>query len=171
MDRRRLFQGLSGLLCAGYVAFLAIPGVKFLRAPLRDTRRATKRRRLTKVSDLEVGVPRKVVVVDQRNDAWTRYPAGPIGAVWLLRRDETNVEAFSATCPHLGCAVQHTADDEFFCPCHEAKFGKDGSVIAGPSRRGLDTLDVALESVDDETWVAVTFEKFQPGTPEKVSRG
>jgi len=172
MDRRRLFQRLSGLFCAAYVAFLAIPGIKFLRAPLRDTRRTSKRRRLAKLSDLEVGVPRKVVVIDQRTDAWTRYPAGPIGAVWLLRRDDTTVEAFSATCPHLGCAVQRAAAaDEFFCPCHEAKFSNDGTVIAGPSRRGLDTLDVALESVGDETWVAVTFDKFQLGTAEKLSRG
>jgi len=172
MDRRRFFQLLSTLLCAVYAAFLAIPGIKFLQGPLQNARKGNRRHRLAKLDDLEMGVPRKAVVLDQRVDAWTRYPKGPIGSVWLIKRDDETVEAFSAVCPHLGCSVQHVGeDDQFYCPCHEAKFGVDGAIISGPSRRGLDSLNVVLSDEDGETWVEVMFEKYELGIPEKKTRG
>ena len=44
------------------------------------------------------------------------------------------VTAFTATCPHLGCAVEfNAADDQFECPCHESGFAKDGEKLFGPS--------------------------------------
>lgn len=170
MDRRRFFQRSSGLLSIAYAAFLAIPGVGFLISPLREARKKSKQHRLAKLADLEIDQPLKVVVTDQRIDAWTRYPKGPIGSVWIVRRDDQTVEAFSATCPHLGCAVQHVpTEEQFYCPCHEARFNQDGAVKSGPSRRGLDKLEVDLEPVGEEIWVTVRFQKFELGSAEKIA--
>lgn len=172
MDRRRFFYWASSLLSAAYVAFLALPAIKFLQTPLKESGKKAKRHRLAKLNDLEIGAARKVVVIDQRTDAWTKYPAGPIGSVWLVRRDEETVEAFSATCPHLGCAVQQlAAENQFYCPCHEAQFKNDGTVESGPSRRGLDALKVSKETVNGEQWVSVVFQKFELGSEEKVPLG
>jgi nitrite reductase/ring-hydroxylating ferredoxin subunit len=37
--------------------------------------------------------------------------------------------AVSATCTHLGCRLQESADSRLMCPCHRTAFGLDGSVL------------------------------------------
>ncbi len=174
MNRRRFFHWCSLSLTGLSAAFMAIPGVGFLLAPLGEAGKPSRRRHRFKVADLEPGVPRKMVLVDQRVDAWTRYPEGPIGTIWLVRRDDDSVDAFSAICPHLGCPVDYMPSEEschYYCPCHEANFSGKGEVLAGPSPRGLDSLKVSSETVDGEQWISVVFEKFETGTPEKNSLG
>jgi Rieske Fe-S protein len=172
MQRRRFFKWASLLLGGAWVVIAGLPGVGLLVEPLRRQNRHGKARRLLKLGDLEVGVPRKVVIVDRRVDAWTRYPPGPIGAVWMVRRDNQRVDVFTVTCPHLGCPVEHiAAEKKFFCPCHEASFGEDGSVLGGPQQRGLDRLQTRIEIVAGEAWVSVVLERFEPGIPEKISLG
>jgi Rieske Fe-S protein len=114
------------------------------------------------------GVPRLFQVVTERRDAWTKYPANAIGAVFLRRVGENEVIAFHAACPHLGCAVEfRTERDTFYCPCHDSEFAKDGAVRGqSPSRRGLDTLRVEIRE-DDAVWVY--FENFKAGVVEKIS--
>jgi Rieske Fe-S protein len=114
------------------------------------------------------GVPKFFQVVTERRDAWTKFPANAIGAVFLRRVGEREVVAFNASCPHLGCAVEFRGDrDVFYCPCHNSEFAKTGEVRgSSPSRRGLDTLRAEVND-DGEVWVY--FENFQPGTAEKVS--
>ncbi len=172
MNRRRFFHWCSLLFGGLAAAIIAIPGTAFFVDPLSRGKRAGKRHRLLKLNDLEVGVPRKVVISDQRIDAWTRHPLGPIGAVWLVRRQDGSVAAFSSICPHLGCGVDyHPEGGKFFCPCHQASYASDGGIIAGPVLRGLDALEVRLDTVKGEAWVSVVYEKFAAGLPEKISRG
>jgi Rieske Fe-S protein len=46
--------------------------------------------------------------------------------------------AFSAICPHQGCAVDTVKDGTINCPCHGSKFKvADGSVAKGPATTGL----------------------------------
>lgn len=172
MNRRALFRWISLVLSSCFAAFLAVPGIGMLVEPLWRQAKKGKRRRLLKLSDLQVGMPRKFVLRDRRTDAWTRYPEGPIGAVWLVRRDEKLVDVFSVTCPHLGCQVDHiAAEKKFFCPCHEASFSEEGGIIEGPQMRGLDRLDTVIEAVKGEEWVSVIFQRFEAGSQEKIPLG
>ncbi|MFN0053163.1 MAG: ubiquinol-cytochrome c reductase iron-sulfur subunit [Planctomycetales bacterium] len=172
MQRRGFFKWVSLILSGLSVAFVAIPGVGLLIEPLRRQARRGARRRLLKLAELEPGVPRKVVIQDRRIDAWTKYPQGAIGAVWVVRRNDRQVDAFSVSCPHLGCPVDHlAAEKKFYCPCHEATFDDEGRTISGPPQRGLDRLETSLETVDGEEWVHLVFERFEPGVQEKISLG
>ena len=125
-----------------------------------------------KVSTLESlplnGPPRFVQVITERRDAWTKFPANAVGAVFLRRIGEREVIAFNASCPHLGCAVEFQATrDAFYCPCHDSEFAKTGEVRGtSPSRRGLDSLQVEVRENGD---VWVHFERFKPGIAEKIS--
>ena len=114
------------------------------------------------------GPPRFFQVVTERRDAWTKFPANAIGAVFLRRIGAEEVVAFNASCPHLGCAVEFRKEREaFFCPCHNSDFAKTGEVRGpSPSRRGLDTLRVEIRE-GGEVWVY--FENFKTGIAEKVS--
>jgi Rieske Fe-S protein len=41
--------------------------------------------------------------------------------------------ALSSTCPHLGCRVHwESAENRFFCPCHNGTFDRGGSATGGP---------------------------------------
>ncbi len=172
MRRRRFFHWCSLLLSGLAALFVAIPGVGFLMDPLSAGGPKRRWYRLLKLTDLEIGVPRKMVIVDQRVDAWTRYPAGSIGAVWLTRRQDNRVDVFTATCPHLGCPVDFLAsENKYHCPCHGATYAKDGSAVEGPQQRGLDELDVRIENLSDEDWVSVAFERFELATSEQIPLG
>lgn len=172
MRRRRFFLSFSSLAAAAVAAVLGIPGVAFLLHPLRRGGTSKKRRPVVKLEDLPLNEPRKFVLRDRRVDAWTRYPEGPIGAVWLIRPSESEVMAFTAICPHLGCSVDYRGDaKQFVCPCHDAVFGADGTVVSGPQRRGMDKLEASLETIDGAEWVSVVYERFEQGTEESTSLG
>lgn len=87
-------------------------------------------------------------------------------AVWLVKRQDGGIRAFSPSCPHLGCGYRwFPAEKQFKCPCHASVFDIDGKVLAGPSPRGLDALEARVE----DGRVFVKFEVFQVGTSGKVA--
>ncbi len=46
--------------------------------------------------------------------------------------------ALSKACTHQGCPVSYDkAKKRFPCPCHNARFGEDGSVLGGPTSTPL----------------------------------
>ncbi len=86
-------------------------------------------------------------------------------SVWLVKRPDGSVQAFSASCPHLGCGYRWIADHKRFeCPCHGSIFDIDGKVLAGPAPRRLDTLPTKVE----DGRLLVQYEVFQLGTSAKV---
>lgn len=113
------------------------------------------------------GIPRKFTVIANRQDAWTKTPNVPVGAIYLSRSAKGDVTAFQSICPHAGCFVEfRSAKNEFFCPCHNSSFASDGSINdpKSPSPRPMDTL--AVEVRGNEVWVR--FETFQAGHREKI---
>jgi glycine/D-amino acid oxidase-like deaminating enzyme/nitrite reductase/ring-hydroxylating ferredoxin subunit len=56
----------------------------------------------------------------------------------VYRSEDGGLQAVSAACTHLGCAVHwNTADKSWDCPCHGSRFAADGAVLHGPARRPL----------------------------------
>jgi Rieske Fe-S protein len=108
-------------------------------------------------------------------DAWTHATGQRVGSVFLARTDaegKPQVTALSATCPHLGCAVEFdTGDNQFECPCHESGFRNDGAKLFGPSLRGLDPLEVKLIDRDGTQEVWVSYQRFRAGVAERIPVG
>lgn len=87
-------------------------------------------------------------------------------SVWLVKRADKSITAFSASCPHLGCGYRWVAAEHLFkCPCHGSVFDINGKVISGPAPRRLDTLETRVENGK----VFVRHETFQLGTSAKIS--
>jgi Rieske Fe-S protein len=95
------------------------------------------------------------VIAPAVRDAWSTVTNVPLGAAWIRRIADDQVEALSSICPHLGCAVALDARGTAFkCPCHDSSFALDGKRESGPAERGLDPL--AWEIVDGKVrlkWV------------------
>ena len=84
--------------------------------------------------------------------------------VWLVRKTDGSMIAFSPNCLHLGCGYRwFPSEQRFKCPCHASVFDINGKVMSGPSPRSLDTLNVKVENGK----VLVKFEVFQVGTAVK----
>lgn len=85
--------------------------------------------------------------------------------IWIVKRPDNTVTAYSPNCPHLGCGYRwFDTDQRFKCPCHGSIFDIDGKVLAGPSPRPLDTLPVKMEN----NRVLVRYEVFQLGISRKL---
>ena len=97
------------------------------------------------VADLDVDRPCELDVVVSRRDGWQEVRA--VKSFWAYRTQNGEAVAFSAICPHLGCAFQWRGDEgHFVCPCHLSVFSLSGEVVSGPSPRPLDRLDVRVEN-------------------------
>lgn len=172
MLNRRDFHRFGSFVLGGAMSIgLAIPGVAYLLDPLRRKAGADSTYELTRLAGLKVGVPQSFAILAERRDAWVQYPIEPVGTVWLLRQPEGTdppVIAFTAECPHLGCAISPTDDGKkFLCPCHRAEFDRDGRPLNPVSPRGMDTLQVELTPGDDPR-VIVHFLRFRNQIKEKT---
>ena len=177
-DRRGFIKGAS---CAIGAAIGVVPmaaGVRVAMDPLsrQETVVDAEFIRLAEVSDLEVGVPKKFAIVEDKRDKWSRYKDVPVGAVYLLlqkakedERAEPKVIAFNTVCPHLGCFVDYRPEQQdYFCPCHDSNFALDGSLKKGVSPRDMDTLKVEIRK-GHEVWVK--FQRFKANTKEQIVIG
>ena len=156
--------GVTGLL-AGLIPPLA--GLGVLLDPLRRKSGYGKAVRVASLAGLPAdGIPRRFSVTTDRTDAWNQLRNVPVGAVYLRRTSETEIQAFNVSCPHAGCSVDYREDENnFLCPCHNSRFNLDGSIKNpdSPSPRGLYNLAVELRN-DDEVWVE--FKKGDAHTEE-----
>jgi Rieske Fe-S protein len=134
--RRRFLVCVIGAATAFIAAISVLPGVGYVLGPLLRPR---------------VGKKAKVLLPDgqslQPKFALARYEGqdelSP-GIFCKLGEDGKPV-VLSAVCPHAGCAVGLESSGEgFLCPCHAAKFDKDGKVVSGPSPRALDPLKAEM---------------------------
>jgi cytochrome b6-f complex iron-sulfur subunit len=71
----------------------------------------------------------------------------------LLRTSPSQVLAFDARCPHLGCPVEG-AQQLFICPCHGSLFGLDGSVKQGPATSPMTALPATFDGATVSVKVA-----------------
>ena len=108
--------------------------------------------------------PTKVeIVAPVIKDAWAAARDVVLGAAYI-RRVGDGLDARSAVCPHLGCAVSFDrGQNNYLCPCHDSRFALDGARVSGPSERGLDQLP--LQIVNGR--VLLTWERYKPGQSKK----
>ena len=172
LDRREFMVKAASMVFGGVV--VAVPagaGLVTFFSPLMEEGVGGLKVRLASLADLpEDGTPKRFDVVAERTDAFTKYPAKPLGGVFLRRLADGKVDAFNSSCPHLGCSVIYESDrGSYLCPCHMSQFEIDGS--RGEecvSARGLDSLEVDEEKLEQDAEVWVTFVNFKTGVADKI---
>ncbi len=93
----------------------------------------------------------------------TEFPLGSFniaGGLYFVGHDANGLFAMSMQCTHKGCTVGFSGND-LLCPCHGARFTRDGSVVNGPATEPLPHLALYVDaagnvSVDKYTVVAAS---------------
>jgi menaquinol-cytochrome c reductase iron-sulfur subunit len=166
--RRGFFGWVAAGLAAVGAALVGIPGLAFVVDPLLRGGGGTDRWFRLGPAEGIGKEPSPAPVVGDQVDAWTRAEDQVLGTVWLRRKEDGELMALTAECPHLGCKIGLTDDgDMFTCPCHESGFGLDGEVLYGPSPRAMDPLEIRV--VDGV--VEVRFKRFKTQTEERIEVG
>lgn len=169
LPRRDFFKCASALIIAGVVGIIpAIAGLIVFLDPLRRKGKTGGPIRVASLRALpQDGRPYKFPVIASRVDAWNKFPEVPVGAVYLRRTGERQIEALNVVCPHAGCFVDFVPSREcFLCPCHNSTFALSGKIIdpKSPSPRALDSLPVEIRGEE----IFVEFQNFRSGVAEKI---
>ena len=174
-DRRSFLRWATHGLAALFGAILGIPAIAYLidarNRPALDSEFKT----VARLSELPIGVPQQRVIRDIRRDAWTLHPNDVIGRVWLVRRGEDQVDAFTTTCPHLGCSINFEEKDKLFiCPCHGGTFDLVGPRVerpgmTNPAPRGMDRLACQRDPANPDV-IQVKYQNFVQGKDTPIAK-
>jgi menaquinol-cytochrome c reductase iron-sulfur subunit len=142
---RRRFMGLVTWVIGGLIsAGMGIPAVAYIIGPALRQSENQDWIRLGSANKVELGTPTLFKAKVERQTGWIVSETEL--SIYVLTDDGRNFVAMSNICTHLGCRVRWIAEQQqFFCPCHNAVFDKDGQVVDGPPPRPLDRYEVRVE--------------------------
>jgi Rieske Fe-S protein len=131
---------LGGLIGLGY----GIPAIEYVVAPALAKSQAQQWIQLGAVSKIELGTPTLFKANISRQTGWIINQEEL--SVYVLTDNGRDFVAMSNVCTHLGCRVRWIADQgQYFCPCHNGVYDKQGNVVSGPPPRPLDKYQTKVE--------------------------
>jgi menaquinol-cytochrome c reductase iron-sulfur subunit len=162
-ERRVFFERLVEIAAGCVAILLAIPFVRFLLEPVVTHGHANSWSQLGPANQFEsLTAPVSHLVTVAETDGWLE--SGTSKPVYVTKNNQGRLEVLSAVCPHLGCTVQWNGPKkEFICPCHGSVFAPDGTHIAGPAPRSMDSLPIRVQN----GMLLVRYEAFRQLLPVK----
>jgi Rieske Fe-S protein len=148
---RRKFLGIATWSIGGFISLaMAIPAIVYVVGPALKRSKVQNWIRLGQASKVELNTPTLFKVTVQQQSGWIVNEEEL--SFYVLTENGRDYVAMSNICTHLGCRVRWIDEQgQFFCPCHNAIFDKEGQVVAGPPPRPLDRYEVKVE--DDQLYV------------------
>ena len=148
---RSNFLGLATWAIGGLISLgMGIPAIAYIIGPALSRSSSQEWVRLGPTSKVELKTPTLFKFTIQRKTGWIVNEEEV--SVYVLTENGRDFIAMSNICTHLGCRVRWISDrEEFFCPCHNGVFDKEGKVVSGPPPRPLDRYEVKVE--DDQLLV------------------
>lgn len=126
--------GVGGFMAAGMI----LPMLRFavdpvLKAEASGDFKMTKQ----KIADITAD-PVRVDFKYEQKDGW--HTGEVTQSAWVYKNEEGEIVALSPICKHLGCTVNWEGSEkhpnQFFCPCHNGVYTKDGNNVPGTPPRG-----------------------------------
>lgn len=142
---RRNFMGLATWAIGALIgAGLGIPAIAYIVGPVLQRTEVQDWIRLGSVAKVELDKPTLFKTRIERKTGWIVNEEEI--TVYVLTEDGRDFVAMSNICTHLGCRIRWVADSEqFFCPCHNGVFDKNGGIVSGPVPRPLDRFELKVE--------------------------
>jgi len=153
LSRRGFVTGMVALLGTVIGAIIGLPAVGYLFSPAlkKSKTESDDWVPLGLVDDVSVDEPTLFTFTRSKQIGWERS-ANSYG-VYVVKKPDGKINTFSNVCTHLSCRVTWQADQgQFVCPCHDGRFGKDGSIISGPQPRPLDQFE---HDIDEDGTIMV----------------
>lgn len=126
---------------------IGLPVIGYLLSPALRTQKRDDWISVGSLEDYPIGVPTPFTYTHTTVNGWERTATNY--GVYVLRKSENELTAFSDVCTHLACRVNWQADDnKFICPCHDGHFSIDGTVLSGPPPRPLDQYEFKIQNGD-----------------------
>lgn len=132
---------IGGLIAIG----MTVPAIAYIIGPALQRREQQELISLGSVSKVELGEPTLFKVSIQRSTGWITNDEEI--STYVYTENGRDFIALSNVCTHLGCRVRWISEQgNFFCPCHNAVFDKNGNVVSGPPPRPLDRYEVSVDN-------------------------
>ncbi len=145
IDRRQFMSWVTGAISAIIGLGLGIPAIAYIVGPSLKKEETQSWINLGSISKVELGTPSLFKAKIQRQTGWIVNEEQI--SVFVLTENGRDFLAMSNICTHLGCRIRWIDDrEEFFCPCHNGVFDKDGQIISGPVPRPLDRFETKVEN-------------------------
>ena len=150
---RRNFLSTATLAIGGFIGIaFAIPAIAYIIGPAIQKKEIEEWILLGSTQKVEPGTPTLFKANIERQTGWIVNEEEI--SVYVLTDNGREYIAMSNICTHLGCRVRWIPDQsQFFCPCHNGIFDKNGGVVAGPPPRPLDRYETKVEN--DQIFIKV----------------
>lgn len=129
---------------------LGIPAIVYILGPTRKRENDKEWIHLGPISKVELNTPTLFKTTIKKQTGWI-INSEEI-SIYILTENGRDFIAMSNICTHLGCRVRWISDEgQFFCPCHNAIFDKNGEVVSGPPPRPLDRYETKID--EDQLYI------------------
>jgi Rieske Fe-S protein len=144
--KRESFLKIAIVGIGGFIGFsLGIPAIGYIVSPARLKNQSQVWIRVGSTTKVEIGTPTLFKIKIERTTGWIVNEEEL--SVYVLTEDGRNYIVMSNICTHLGCRIRWIADKgQFFCPCHNGVFNKNGDVVSGPPPKPLNRFEVKVEN-------------------------
>jgi len=133
-NRRKFLNSLLGIGGIGALSAIIYPIMSYLVPPKIAE---------VKVNSLKVGPVSDFANINSKIVKFGRTP------VILLKDNQGNFKALSATCTHLDCIVQFDNEQQqILCACHGGRYDLTGENVSGPPPKPLKEFNVNI--IDNE---------------------
>lgn len=134
IDRRKFLNTLLGLGGVGGILSVFYPVFSYLIPPKSSE---------PLVNSVKAGMNAELPPNSSKIIKFGRKP------VILIKTEDNQLKALSASCTHLDCIVQYKQDTkQIWCACHNGTYDLNGRNISGPPPKPLEEYDVKV--VKDE---------------------
>ena len=145
LGRRQFLRTATLGIGALITALFTVPAVAYLFGPALRRQAEEVWVPLGSTTKVELGKPTLFKATIEQQTGWI-VNEKEVG-VYVLTENGRDYISMSNICTHLGCRVRWIdAQGEFFCPCHNGVFTKEGFVVSGPPPRPLDRYETKVEN-------------------------
>lgn len=124
--------------------WIGIPAVAYIVGPAVKSDKTQSWIRLGSTSKVKLGAPTLFKARIERRTGWIVDEEQL--SVYVLTENGRDLIGMSNVCTHLGCRVRWVPDrQQFYCPCHNGVFDKQGNVVSGPPPRPLDRYELKID--------------------------
>ena len=145
INRREFLRKATWAIGGVISVAMGIPAVAYIVGPALEKSKLQNWIRLGDITKVELGTPTLFKAKIERQAGWIITEERL--SVYVLTDNGRDFAAMSNICTHLACRVRWISErEEFYCPCHNGVFDKEGNVVSGPPPRPLDRYEIKVEN-------------------------